>query len=473
MKRTSRLSAVVLMAVGAAYGVACGKAAEDECEEGGARKCAAAGGTLGTGGVREQHGPSGGTTSAGGRGAALGGGEPLGGEASVSGGGRAMGGERNETGGSSSVGGSATDPPPIDPPGQFGCDESSQPLGDALSPSELAMKLANFFGQTEPDAELLEARDAGELSDNAELRRQARRLGSLPPAQVRGAEFHDFYLDIEGLRWGQVTHDPLRFPGFTAGVPEAALQELRAFFDAVFWGDGTFADLFLSEVAFVNQDLAAIYGLDPANFGAELTRVELDPLMRPGFLTRAAFLSSFSSYNNSNPMVRGGFIDTKVLGLDIPPAPPGAGSGSLPAGEFTTNRERTVAITSPASCASCHVVYIDPPGFALENYDAVGSWQTVDALGGPIDSVANVFLGDAVYTVSSPRELMQMLSSSESSMRHYVDQLLAFALGRAPNSLDACLAEALVVKMEEGNMTLRELWVEVATSELFGRENTP
>jgi hypothetical protein len=76
-------------------------------------------------------------------------------------------------------------------------------------------------------------------------------------------------------------------------------------------------------------------------------------------------------------------------------------------------------------------------------------------------------------TVSSPREFMQILGSSESSKRHYVDQLVAKALGRGPNALDACLAEALALQMKDGDLTLRELWVEVATSKPFGSESTP
>src|SRR5690606_34263827 len=112
------------------------------------------------------------------------------------------------------------------------------------------------------------------------------------------------------------------------------------------------------------------------------------------------------------------------------------------------------------------------PGFVLEAYDAVGSWQPIDPFGGPIDPVADVFFGDEVATVRSPLELMQKLAASKFAQRNYADEVIAYAFARPSNARDACLGEALAASIAQG-VSLQELWLELVLSDEFRVRGVP
>lgn len=338
----------------------------------------------------------------------------------------------------------------------------------ALTSYEVASRLAYFLWNGPPDAELSAAADADELRTEEQLTAQALRMLDDQPRMLRSfAEFHRGYLGLDGYSyWGVTEHDTDMYPYFSSEVNESALAELALFLDDVVVSGGGFQDLFLSNIGYVNQYTALLYGLAPDNFGSELVRVELDTTQRPGLLTRLAFLSSFSGYSETSPILRGSFVTQGILQV-VPPAP-------SPDVEMTpdveldvfTNRDRITFLTSEPGCVECHSVYINPIGFVLESYDAVGAWQAVDPRGGPIDPVADVFFGDRTETVSNSLELMQKLADSSFAQRHYADEIVAFAFSRPPNAPDACLSDALVELMAQ-HVSLRELWLEVVRSDEF------
>jgi len=338
----------------------------------------------------------------------------------------------------------------------------------ALTSYEVASRLAYFVWNSPPDFELSAAADADELRTEEQLIAQARRmLDNWPRMRRSFSEFHRGYLGFGGYSyWGVTEHDADMYPYFSSEVNEAAMAELELFLDDVVASGGSFQHLFLDNIGFVNQYTAPLYGLAPDNFGSELVRVELDATQRPGLLTRLAFLSSFSGYAETSPILRGIFVAQDILHV-LPPAPdPGAGITPPPEADFVTNRDRIDALTSPQGCVECHSVYINPIGFVLESYDAVGAWQTVDPRGGPIDPVANVFFGDSIETVANSLELMQKLADSSFAQRHYADQVVAYAFSRPPNARDACLADALQKGMEQ-HISLVDLWLEVVRSDEF------
>jgi len=349
-------------------------------------------------------------------------------------------------------------------------------VGDGGGPSdsfeltsyELATRLSYFVLGSLPDDLLTEAAATNELGTGEQLAAQTTRLLALPEAAAAVRQFHRQYLGIRAAsHWFLHDHDPTVFPAFGADVRDTAVAELDAFFEHVAFSRGTFADLFLSNQGFVDASLAPIYGLDPAQFGIELEPTLLDPTERPGFLTRVAFLSSFSSYAQTSPILRGSYLEASVLGVPLPPPDIGL-TPLLPDGEFSTNRQKVEALTSAEPCTHCHEAYINPAGFALENYDAIGTWQTVDSLGGPIDPVADVFFGDGARTIETPLELMQALATSEHARRRYVDALVSFAFERSTNAIDACLSEELMDLMRS-EAPLLDLWPRVAASESFRR----
>jgi hypothetical protein len=224
----------------------------------------------------------------------------------------------------------------------------------------------------------------------------------------------------------------------------------------------------------VNQDTAAIYGLDPAAYGAELTRVELDPGQRPGFLTRAGFLSSFSHFDATSPILRGAYITVNIIGVNPGAPDPNFFLTPPPAGPHYTEREYVEALTGAPACTGCHTPYINPPGFALENYDAIGKWQTVDPrssgdpVAGAIDSTATVyFSADNARTIYSPLELMQGISTTPLARRIYAQKAVSFATGRQPNPNDDCTVDRIDMGLSQDGYTILNLLADLTQTDAF------
>ena len=327
-----------------------------------------------------------------------------------------------------------------------------------LSSYEVATRLSMLLWGSIPDDLLDTAADAGLLQTKEQVLTQAQRMVKLreKTAPILTA-FHHYWsqMDNPNGHWWKGSHDLVQFPLYSAAVSTALQAELDAFFDNIAFGRGTFKDYFSSNVAFVNQDTAAIYGLDPARYGADLTRVELDAEQRSGFLTRAGFLSSYSSYDTSNPALRGAFILVNLLGARIGPNPDPI--IDVAAGQFKTKREYLEALTSGEPCRKCHQL-VDPFGYGLENYDGIGEWQTVDRGGGgiqgggAIDATATVNLGDGlIKQISSPRQLMQELANSPAARRVYAQSWISFAFDRAPNANDVCTVDQLALNLTDNS----------------------
>ncbi|HET7544150.1 MAG TPA: DUF1592 domain-containing protein [Polyangiaceae bacterium] len=318
----------------------------------------------------------------------------------------------------------------------------------ALSSTELAARLSYTFWGSMPDEALDQAADANALLTSDQLWDQATRMLRDEKARDLVAAFHRFYLGLDPLRAQiAVNRDPALFPGFDSAVLAAANDEVDKFFDAiVFEQKGSIKDLFTSPLGFVNARTAPFYGLDPAQFGSELRQVELDARQRPGFLTRLAFLATYAYPARTAPILRGAFIQRNIVGLPLPPPTVECANAPLPQGsQFHTNRERVDAQTSGVPCARCHETYLDPPGFVLESYDAVGAWQTVEAdTGAPIETAADVRFDDTkIVHIEDASELMKKLSELAEVGRTYRRRWVSYAFGRSPNRSDECVADQL------------------------------
>jgi hypothetical protein len=336
-----------------------------------------------------------------------------------------------------------------------------------LSSHEVASRLSYLLWGSLPDTTLEQAADAGLLAEQDEIRAQAQRMLADPRARDQLLAFHRFYLRMgpESV-WASREKDPATFPLFNERVRSAMIEETERFFDTVTFEGGSFQDLFSSSLGFVNSDTAPIYGLDPSAFGPELQPVTLDPGLRPGFLTRIGFLASFSNWDSTSPVLRGIFVSTFVLDLDIPSPEPVVDTFP-PSGTYLTNREYYEALTSHQACVGCHGTYINPPGFVLEAYDAIGAWQTVDARSGPIDTVADVFIDGAPVRVADPAELMARIAASSDGKRAYVRRWLSFAHERPSVALDACTIARLSTRMTEQGYTILDLVVDLTQTEPF------
>lgn len=337
-----------------------------------------------------------------------------------------------------------------------------------LSSDEVAMRLSLLLWGSVPDAELSAAADADQLQTPEQILAQANRMLQVrdkAAAQVAAAH-RDYLVMNDASHWWKISHDPAVFPSYSDALRPALQAELDSFFEDVVFSGGSFQDMFLSNVGFVNQDTAALYGLDPAAYGPDLTRVELTD--RPGFLTRAGFLSSFSSPSATSPILRGAFITVNLIGVN-PGAPnPDNLTKTAPPGNYQTRREEIEALTSPAECAGCHAPYVNPPGYALENFNAVGSYQTVDSYGGPINATADVaFTADNIKTITTPVEMMQEIATNPNSMRIYAERLVAYGMRRPANENDACLVESIQAKLAAGGYTALNLFADLTQADSF------
>ncbi|HTN87396.1 MAG TPA: DUF1592 domain-containing protein [Sorangium sp.] len=341
----------------------------------------------------------------------------------------------------------------------------------ALSSHEVASRLSYMLWGTIPDEALNQAADQGQLSTPEQILEQARRMLEDPRAQQMVAGFHRYYLELgANTRWDSAQRDTKLFPVFDRALIPILAEETERFFEhVVFTRGGTFQEFFLSTTAFVNAATAPLYGLDPANFGAELQEVTLDPTQRPGFLTRVGFLNAYSSYNRTSPILRGVFITKDVLGIDPGTPPPGALETPLPEGaELDTNRKRVDAQTAGAACAGCHHNFINPPGFVMEAYDAVGRWQTNEAsTGAPIDTVADVLIDGQPVKVASPADLMAKLAASPNAQRQYAQKWVSYAYERDGHPLDSCTVSDLAAKITAGGYTILDLVTDLTQSESF------
>ncbi len=349
--------------------------------------------------------------------------------------------------------------------------QQAEGAGIKLSGHEVATRLSFLLWGSIPDDALNAAADANELATKEQIQAQAERMIAVRERTAPlVAGFHRNYvlMDNNNSHWFKVQHDKQKFPLYDEAAAPAMQAELDAFFEEVAFGGGSFADLFLSNVGYVNQDTAPLYGLDPAAYGSELTRVELDAAQRPGFLTRVGFLSSFSNFDGTSPILRGAFITVNMLGVDPGPPNPDALQVSVPAGDYTTRRQYTVALTERPGCSQCHIPYINPPGFALENFSAIGSWQTIDPMGGPIDATTTVtFSEDNVKTISTPLELMEEIGKGPLARRIYAEKWVSFAFGRQPNSNDACVVDQIDTKLSDEGYSVLELLADLTQADAF------
>lgn len=342
----------------------------------------------------------------------------------------------------------------------------------ALSSYEVASRLSYMLLDTMPDAALFDAAAQNALGTPAQIRAHAVRLLEQDPrARDKVTAFHEHYMHKgPGTRWAEYQRDIGLFPAFTADLVALLSQETDRFFDhIVFEQDGSFRDLVTSPVAFVNAGLAPLYGLDPAQFGADLVQVTLDGTARPGVFTRAGFLAAHSLVNRPSPILRGAFLQKHVLCSTIGSPPPGAEGTPLPEVSATaSNRERVTAQTASLECAGCHHAIINPTGFALEGFDALGAQQALDPFSSTaVDTAASVVVGAASVEVSGPAQLFEAIASSREANLCYARSWVQAAYARAITSEDSCIAEDLATKLTAGGYRIRDLIADLTLAESF------
>ncbi len=296
----------------------------------------------------------------------------------------------------------------------------------ALDPYELASRLSYFLWMSMPDEELLEAAHDGSLSEPETLRAHARRLLADPRSKASMETFFGQWLGFAELG-GTIKPDDVAFPEFTPALGEAMLAEASHFFDDLVRTDGSLLNLLDADYSFLNEDLARHYGIKGV-FGRHLRRVDLNDRRRGGVLGMGAVLTATSLPTRTSPVVRGKWVLETMLGEELPPPLPDAGELPVQGGtaEGMTLRRMFELHRDEQRCAVCHE-RIDPIGFGLENFDAIGRWRKEDN-GQPVDASGTLPSGERF---TGPAELKEILLGRQESFAQMITaQMLKFALGR-------------------------------------------
>jgi mono/diheme cytochrome c family protein len=309
-----------------------------------------------------------------------------------------------------------------------------------LSDLELASRLSFFLWSEGPDDELLQAAAAGQLRDTAQMDRQVRRMLADPRARTLSTNFAAQWLTVEEI--DAIQPDPTLFPEFDAALRRAFHEEMERFVDSIFSQDRSVITLLTADWTFVNERLALHYGI-PNVRGDRFRRVMLPDSRRYGILGKGAFLMGMSYANRTSPVRRGSWILEQIVGTPPHAPPPGveALQENTEGNAARTVRARLEAHRQARSCNACHGV-IDPLGFALENFDAIGAWRLKDReTGTPIDA------GDTIHgvKVGGPDDLRAvLLRRPDQFAQTLTTRLMTYALGRGIEAGDMPTVRAIV-----------------------------
>ncbi len=253
---------------------------------------------------------------------------------------------------------------------------------------EMASRLSYLITDAPPDAALRAAAEADELVDEVAVRAHAERLVDSPAARPALVAFFRDFMNIGRL--DELDKDPEQFEQLTPTLGRSMRLEIERMFEGVvFEKQGDFRQLFTTRDTYVNGELAAVYGLEGID-GADFSPVTLpEDGRRGGLLTTAGFLAMNAHKTATSPTHRGRFVRISLLCQDVPPPPPGVDTTIPPAGEQAqTMRDRLAAHVEDPACKTCHQM-MDPIGFGLEHYDAIGAWREQDG-GLPVDATTDL-----------------------------------------------------------------------------------
>lgn len=344
----------------------------------------------------------------------------------------------------------------LDPPGV--ASRTVYPIPDVL----LASRLSFFLWSSIPDDELLDVAERGELSKPEVLEAQARRMLADPRSRSLVSNFAGQWLHLRNL--DSITPDLRQFPDFDDNLRQAFRRETELLFEGVLREDRRVLDLLKTDHAFLNERLAKHYAI-PHVYGSRFRRVDLgDDGGRGGLLRQGSVLTVTSYANRTSPVIRGKWILENLLGT--PPPPPPANVPTLKDNTISASlsvRERLAEHRANIACSGCHTL-MDPPGFALENFDAVGRWRDFEE-GRPVDATGGLPDGSTFLGVTGLER--GLLKRPEIFVGTLAEKLLTFALGRGVGPGDAPAVREIVREARGTGYRFSSLIVGIATSTPF------
>ncbi len=340
--------------------------------------------------------------------------------------------------------------------------------GQAIVPLDdyqLASRLSYLLWATMPDAELSALADSGKLHEPAVLRAQVKRLLADKRSRALFDGFGAQWLGLGELK-GK-TFDTAKFPQMTKEMRAAMVDEARLFFESIVRENRSAISFVDSDYTFLNGPLATLYGLEKTVTGPQMRKVKLTDANRGGILGMPGILAVTSFPNRTSPVKRGVWVLEQILGQHVPPAPPNVPTLEKQDKKKIANltlRQRTELHRTNVVCANCHKI-LDPIGFGLENFDAIGRWRAQDDTGGPIDAAGELPGGKHFTT---PAELKAIIAARQSELsRNLTEKLLAYALCRQLEGYDEIIIDQLMQGIAQNGHRLQPLITAVVTSYPF------
>jgi hypothetical protein len=332
----------------------------------------------------------------------------------------------------------------------------------------LASRLSFFLWSSIPDDQLLTVASQGKLKDPVVLQQQVKRMLADRRSNALIANFAEQWLFLRNLK--AAAPDLEAFPDFDDNLRRAMKEETTLFFDSIMREDRSVLDLLNADYTFVNERLARHYGM-PNIYGSQFRRVKVSSEARRGLLGQASILTVTSYPNRTSPVERGKWILTNLLG--VPPSPPPPNVPPLQEnsenGKPRSLRERMEQHRKDPVCAGCHKS-MDPIGFALENFDAVGHWRNNDE-GGKIDPSGTMFNGAPLDGIVGLRKAL--VDQHEIFVGVMTEKMLTYALGRGLEYYDMPTVRKIVQEARNNDFRFSSVVMGIVKSTPFQMKETP
>ena len=340
---------------------------------------------------------------------------------------------------------------------------------------ELASRLSFFFWSSIPDNELIDVAASGKLREPAVLEQQVKRMLADPKSNALISNFTGQWLSVRSLR----TYEPVvnLFPDYDDNLRAAYQREVELFFSTIVQEDRSVLDLLDGNYTFVNERLAKQYGI-PNIYGPQFRRITLPPEfdMRRGLIGKGALLAITSNPARTSPVTRGKYFQATFLGVEPPQPPPGVetdlkvGSADAAGNSKTpTMRQMLEVHRRNPTCAACHRIF-EPVGIALENFDAVGTWRTLEE-GAPIDASGQLADGTKIGGVIDLRN--SLVRYQDQFLRVVAEKLLTYALGRGVEAEDMPLVRSIVRQSAASKYRFSSLALGIVKSPVFQMNMKP
>jgi hypothetical protein len=330
-----------------------------------------------------------------------------------------------------------------------------------LDEYELASRLSYFLWSSMPDDELMQLAAKGQLRANLES--QVRRMMKDPKSFALVENFAGQWLQLRQMN--TVNPDPKRFPTFDDTLRQAMVKETQLYFSAIMTEDRSIMDFIDSDYTFMNETLAKHYGRTDVT-GDDFRKVKLTGDQRGGLLTQASILTLTSYPNRTSPVLRGKWVLENLLDAAPPPPPPDVPKlvETAQAEISGTLRQRMEQHRADPKCITCHAA-MDPIGFGLENYDAIGRWRDKDINNVPIDASGTLPDGSNFNGAVGLKEILK--DRSDEFCRCLTDRLMTYALGRGTEVYDRPMEDQISASLKQKDYKFSALVMQIVESDAF------